>query len=283
MNEYDKPKSKKLIATIVMVIILIFSLEVKAFQLSETKKSKSGKDITTVKLAILYDNYLSTSGTSTAWGFACLVERGDTTLLFDTGGQGDILLRNCSALKINCNQIDTIVISHNHWDHIGGLLPLLDSIKKTIPVYLPPTVPIEEKEKIVLSGGSVTVVDKPVRISENIHSTGILGTTILEQSLIIEQEDGLIIVTGCSHPGIVKIVKHVNGLHKKPIKAVLGGFHLVKHSDREVKRIIKELQDLGVQQCGPSHCTGDNAIELFKTSFGQNFIKLGTGSRLIFN
>jgi 7,8-dihydropterin-6-yl-methyl-4-(beta-D-ribofuranosyl)aminobenzene 5'-phosphate synthase len=87
----------------------------------------------------------------------------------------------------------------------------------------------------------------------------------------------LIVITGCAHPGIVEIVKNAKKIHNKNIYMVFGGFHLPQKSESEVKRIIEEFRELGVLKVGPTHCTGDKAIQLFKDSFGENYIKLGVG------
>ena len=107
-----------------------------------------------------------------------------------------------------------------------------------------------------------------------------MGIQIKEQALLIETSQGIILITGCAHPGIVDIVKKAKDVLKKDIYLVFGGFHLVETSANQVNRIIAEFEDLGVQKVGATHCTGDEAIELFKKAYGENFVALGVGKRI---
>ena len=98
---------------------------------------------------------------------------------------------------------------------------------------------------------------------------------IYEQSLLLSSGGELFIITGCSHPGIVNIVKKAKEINPDDkIKLVAGGFHLIRHSKDEVKNISDELKELGVQNISPSHCTGDDAIDIFKHEWGENFVRV---------
>jgi hypothetical protein len=121
-----------------------------------------------------------------------------------------------------------------------------------------------------------------VKICKDVYSTGELegtynGLPKNEQSLIIDTPDGLVVITGCAHSGIVNILKKSKEILNKNIYLVLGGFHLLNSSDDEIKQIIKEFKSLGVKKCGATHCTGDNAIALFKEAYGQDYIPMGVG------
>jgi len=126
----------------------------------------------------------------------------------------------------------------------------------------------------------VVSVDEPVEICSNVYSTGEMGDRIKEQSLIINAKKGLIIVTGCSHQGIVNILKRAKKLFNKPIHLVFGGFHLGDMKDAELGAIIRNFKEMGVTKCGATHCTGDRPIELFKKAFGDNYVPMGTGKIL---
>jgi len=123
-------------------------------------------------------------------------------------------------------------------------------------------------------------VSKPIEICQGVYSTGEMGQEIKEQSLILDTPKGLIIVTGCSHQGIVNILEKAKKILDKDIYMVFGGFHLMRHSDEQVEEIISVFKKLGVQKCGATHCTGDRQIELFKKAYGDNYVPIGTGNIL---
>jgi 7,8-dihydropterin-6-yl-methyl-4-(beta-D-ribofuranosyl)aminobenzene 5'-phosphate synthase len=104
-----------------------------------------------------------------------------------------------------------------------------------------------------------------------------MGVQIKEQSLIINTQKGLVIVTGCSHQGIVNILKRAKEIMDKPIYLVFGGFHLGGTSDKTLQKIIQSFKELGVEKCGATHCTGDKAIGMFKEAFGEDYMPIGTG------
>lgn len=110
------------------------------------------------------------------------------------------------------------------------------------------------------------------------YSAGEMGQAIKEQSLVIDTDKGLIIATGCSHPGIVHIVRETKEYFKKEIWLVLGGFHLYDLSNEKIEAIIRDLRFLGVKKIAPCHCTGEKAISLFQREYQKDFIKVGAGS-----
>ncbi|HES58785.1 MAG TPA: MBL fold metallo-hydrolase [Caldithrix sp.] len=229
-----------------------------------------------MKITILYDNYVCAKGTQADWGFACLIEGLQKTILFDTGAKGDILMHNIKALNEDISKIDLIVISHNHWDHTGGLKSVLD-VKSKLKVYIPFSTPMSDKDVIAETGALVLTEKQPKEILDGVYLTGEMGNEIKEQSLILNTTKGLVVITGCSHPGIVNILKQAKKIVNKKIHLVIGGFHLHRHSDKDVQHIIDEFKSLGVEQCGCSHCTGDEAIKLFSNAFAESFISMGTG------
>jgi len=127
---------------------------------------------------------------------------------------------------------------------------------------------------------AVVLVDKPKKICAQVWSTGELGTSMKEQSLVITTGKGLIIITGCAHPGIVNIVEFAKEYLNQKIYLVLGGFHLMSYQDNQVKQIINKLKALGVKKIAPSHCTGGRPIELFKAAWNEDFMDLGCGAEL---
>ncbi len=231
----------------------------------------------TITVTILYDNYLFSEGLKTDWGFSCLVQWKNENLLFDTGGpSSNILFENMNSLGLNPNDVNFIVLSHGHGDHTGGLIPFLNKNNK-VSVYLLASFPAEFVAKVEGTGAKVIKVTEPARIFEDIYLTGEMGVQIKEQSLILDTDQGLIVITGCAHPGVVDILKRAKETHKKDIHLVLGGFHLRDKPEDELKKIISQFKELGILKVGATHCTGEKAIELFKQAYGENFVKLGVG------
>ncbi len=93
---------------------------------------------------------------------------------------------------------------------------------------------------------------------------------------------GLVVITGCSHPGIIKILERTKKLHDEDIYMSFGGFHLLRHSDDAFSEIIRRFKQLGVKRCGAMHCTGDAQINAFKKAYGESFVPMGVGKILTF-
>jgi len=228
-----------------------------------------------VSIFIVYDNNPYKEGLKAAWGFSCVIRCGKT-ILFDTGGNGTILLENMRMLNIDPKEIDVIVLSHIHSDHVGGLLKFL-KVNHNVTVYLPKSFPEGFKEEIRRYGANVVDVNEPLRIFDGVYSTGEMGFWIKEQSLIIRTERGLIIITGCAHPGIVEIVKRAKELLKDNVLLVVGGFHLLGYNEGKVREIVSDLKSLGVKYVAPCHCSGDLARKVFKEVYGDRYINVGVG------
>ena len=240
-------------------------------------ESKRSQD----RLTILYDNNPYDYRSKSSWGFSCLIELGGKTILFDTGGDGEILLYNMRVLNKDPRAIDVVVLSHIHGDHTGGLWSILRE-KSTLKVYIPDSFPQEFGQRIKQFGAEVVRVDASLEIDRGIHSTGEMGHGIKEQSLLIHTPKGTILITGCAHPGIVNILEKAKAIAGKDIYMVIGGWHLFSSGEREIKGIIEAFRRMGIQRVAPCHCTGDKALAMFKNEYGGNFIKVGAGSIIKF-
>ncbi len=229
-----------------------------------------------LSLITIYDNYEGIPGLRTDWGFSCLVKTQNGNILFDTGGNAEILLSNMEKLNIKPGEIDSIVLSHIHGDHTGGLFGVLE-INSDLNVFVSASFPQEFKERIKSRGASVTEVSGPAKVSGNALSTGELGLSIKEQSLIVRTRKGLVVVTGCAHPGIVKIIEKAKEATGEKVFLVMGGFHLLGKSETEIKGIVQKFRELGVERIAPSHCSGDLAREMLRQEYGEKFIENGTG------
>jgi 7,8-dihydropterin-6-yl-methyl-4-(beta-D-ribofuranosyl)aminobenzene 5'-phosphate synthase len=229
------------------------------------------------RLTILYDNNPYDYRLKSSWGFSCLIELERKTVLFDTGGDGEILLYNMRVLNKDPKAIDMIVLSHIHGDHTGGLWRLLRE-NPALKVYIPNSFSQEFEQRVKDHGAEVVRVEAPVEINRGIYSTGEMGHGIKEQSLLIHTPKGMILITGCAHPGIVEIIKEAKSITKEDIYMGIGGWHLSSAGEREIKGIIEAFLRMGIQRVAPCHCTGDRAMAMFKREYGRNFIKAGVGS-----
>jgi 7,8-dihydropterin-6-yl-methyl-4-(beta-D-ribofuranosyl)aminobenzene 5'-phosphate synthase len=146
-----------------------------------------------------------------------------------------------------------------------------------VSVYLPPSCSDRFVQQVKQTGAKVVTTNAPVEICRGVHLTGPMGARIIEQSMIVDTVKGSVVITGCAHPGIVEIVRKSKAILPKDIHLVFGGFHLLRKSDTELQQIIGEFRKLGVKKAGPTHCTGDRAIQMFKKAYGPDFVRMGVG------
>ncbi|MBN1273340.1 MAG: MBL fold metallo-hydrolase [Candidatus Aminicenantes bacterium] len=235
-----------------------------------------------IRVTILYDNTAFAEGTKPDWGFSCLIEGTEKTILFDTGTRSTILLDNIKILKADMSRVDQVVISHNHGDHTGGLSAFLE-INHDVTVFLPFSFHDSYAGRIKEMKAQSKPVSEPVEICSDVYSTGELGESVKEQSLVLDTSRGIVVITGCSHPGIVDILKKAKEILNKNIYLVFGGFHLMNKSDAEMKAIIDDFKKLGVEKVGATHCTGPKQIDMFRKEWGENFVEMGVGRVITFD
>lgn len=188
-----------------------------------------------MKLIVVYDNELKKEGLRRGYGFSCFIEADNMpSVLFDTGGDSATLLHNMKELNIDPGDIGVIVISHAHGDHAGGLSGILQ-MNETAELYLPASF-----GRLSLSRKTI-MVKGATQIREHVFSTGeLMG---IEQSLAVKTDKGILVVTGCAHPGVVNILKVATEFGK--LHGILGGFHGF--------RDFKALK--GLSLICPCHCT----------------------------
>ena len=230
-----------------------------------------------LRIRVIFDNVRYNEQLKSAWGFSCIIEGMSQVILFDTGSDGNILLSNLRKMGINLRDVDAVFLSHIHGDHTGGLSVFLQTNPSVI-VYLPASFPPSSRESITGSGSQFKTLEKPEKLFDQVYTTGELGFWIKEQSLVIDTPKGLVIVTGCAHPGIVQIVSRAKNWLRKKVYLLVGGFHLEGQPQRELQRIADELNKLGVEKVAPSHCTGEAARKVFRDLWGQNFLESGVGA-----
>jgi len=239
--------------------------------LEETPIVEEEKNPVGITLISVYDNYQVNPELKTAWGFGLVIKTPNERILFDTGGNPSVLLFNMEKLGIDPTSIDKVVISHIHGDHLGGLKGFLKENSK-VKVFIPASFPDSVREMVKSYGASFVDVSRPQKISDFVFSTGEMEGPPKEQSLVILSKKGLVVITGCAHPGIVNIVKKAKEMFpQKEVYLVLGGFHHPPLS------VVGKLKKLGVEKVAPSHCSGDEIRELFKKEYQNDFIENGVG------
>ena len=267
------------------------------------------------QITILYDAFGKDSAMQRDWGYAALVEYGGKRILFDSGNNPEILAQNVRAKHIDLSKLDFVVISHHHGDHMGGLAYLL-RVNPKVKIYAPkegfggifgsdlpssfyrkdPSLSPEQRYYggappdlmrfgSAWPGANFQLVDKTVEIASDIHLISVVsdkaGTLELrEVSLAINTPDGLVLVVGCGHPGIDKIVEAASTINPR-IHLVVGGFHLVVAQDPDIEKIVTTLHDtFKVQYVAPGHCTGEPAFAALKKAFGDGYLYAGLGTTL---
>jgi len=229
------------------------------------------------RITIIYDNRSSREDLRPGWGFSALLEHDGVRLLFDTGGDKIVLEQNASVLGIDLGSIDYLFFSHEHCDHVGAAS---SALHRGLSVVYPASFSQGFKKKVASTGASSIEVTSPMQFSRGLSSTGELGTTIKEQSLIISTASGPVLITGCAHPGIVEIARTATDLAQGPLRLVLGGFHLGAATPDEVREIGGALRDLRVKQVGPCHCTGERAIGILQEMFGHDGLEVMAGTQI---
>lgn len=228
-------------------------------------------------IKIIYDNCIENENFQEGWGFSCFIDLGPSKILFDTGADSKAFFSNLQQFDIRCDEITHVVYSHKHSDHIAGLEEVMGKLKKDARLILPKKFP----SKKIPSTIKIETVEDFKEIDKGVYSLVLKGGFFFyEQALLIETQKGLVVITGCAHPGIIEILQEAQKRLQKPIHLVLGGFHLFRTSQRKIDDIVNQFKDLEVQIAAPCHCTGDLAIEKFKHAYKDCFYKVGTGTIL---
>lgn len=266
------------------------------------------------RVTVLYDAFGGGAGLMRDWGFAVLVEYGGKRILFDTGNNADVFANNVRALGIDLTHLDFVVISHRHGDHTAGLNYLL-TVNPSVTIYAPKegfgvfgaalpgtfyrsdsALPrrmryFDGSPPLALTFGSpwpaahfvwidsVTDVAPGVSIIPTVSQTP--GTLELrELSLALRTPDGLILIVGCSHPGIETIVEASTRVANH-VYLILGGLHLVTTPDAEIERIATSLHDRWhVDRIAPGHCTGEPAFAALARVFKAQYLYAGLGTTI---
>jgi 7,8-dihydropterin-6-yl-methyl-4-(beta-D-ribofuranosyl)aminobenzene 5'-phosphate synthase len=219
-------------------------------------------------------------------GLSTYIRVNGKVILFDTGGETASLVQNLEELGLDVGAIDAIVLSHSEPDHVSDLTDLLKAAEMKPKIYVPAAA--GEATSLRNPGATVVAVAKPTRVLPDAWLVGSIqldtdGETFDEQALVLDRPDGLVVIVGCSHPGIAEVVQQVKEVfgHQR-IKLVAGGIHLQKTSKDEIREISLKLQQKGVTSLALSNCTGDPAMKVFRQEWGDRVVSLDRGETIDF-
>lgn len=265
-----------------------------------------------VKITVLNDAFGKDPAMHKDWGYAAFIESGGKRILFDTGNNPEVLAKNARAKGVDLSRLDFVVMSHRHGDHMGGMDYLL-SVNPKVKIYAPkegfgvygadlPSKFYRRDESLpaelryyggqppeVMKFGSAwphadfALVDKTTEVAPGIHLIALVsdkpGTLELKElSLAIATPEGVVLVVGCSHPGIDRIVEAATAIDKR-IRLVTGGLHLVVAKDPDIEQIASALRDTyKVEYLAPGHCTGEPTFAALKKAFGERDLYAGVGT-----
>jgi len=273
-----------------------------------------------LKISILIDNYIEISGLKAEHGLSMLIEEGDHKILFDCG-QSSQMVKNAKKLDLELGDLSQVVLSHGHYDHTGGLSAVLD-LNNDIDVYGHPGIfdkkysmkkqqryiGIQEKREFYENkGANFKLSNESSKLAKNIYTTGqiprmtsfektddsfmkidndeyIKDDVLDDLSLIIEKDEGIILILGCAHSGIINILKHVVKITGRDIfLLIIGGMHLAGKNKHYVEKILSEINRYKIRNLAPTHCSGVANLPLFKKYFGNKLIYGSTGKDFIFS
>jgi 7,8-dihydropterin-6-yl-methyl-4-(beta-D-ribofuranosyl)aminobenzene 5'-phosphate synthase len=266
------------------------------------------------RATILYDAFGNAENLKKDWGFSVLIEYSGKKILFDTGNNAKTFADNAKAMRVDLKDLDFVVISHRHGDHTSGLNYLL-KVNPKVKIYAPAesfgvfgstlpkgfyktvdTLPNSMRyfngaEPEAFPSGSpwakanFVSVDSPEEVALGIFLiptvSNVKGTLELrELTMAINTPRGLVLVVGCSHPGVEEILSAASGVNSH-VHMLLGGLHLVKTPDADIERLAHVLHDKWkINRIAPGHCTGEPAFAKLRQVFGDSYLYAGIGSHV---
>lgn len=266
------------------------------------------------RVTILYDAFGKVPGVKHGWGYSALVEYGGKRILFDTGGHQDDFAANAKTLGVDLSRLDFVVITHRHGDHTSGLRHVL-TLNPGVQIYapvengyntpMPPGLAKMVRRRVdsapddmhyfdgkypepmttgsIWHGAKFTHIRTPIEVLPGFWLFSMVsdatGTKELnEVSMAIRTPQGLVVMVGCSHPGIEKILEAAAKIDPR-VYSVFGGFHLVDLADTEVTAIVTRFRDKWkFERVAAGHCTGEFAFSEFNRVYGPKFDHASVGS-----
>lgn len=239
-----------------------------------------GESDSSASIVDVFDNVVCDSRLEgEVWGLACAVDSDAGRTLFDTGGDGEVLLSNMSILGISADSVDRIFLSHADDDHANGLEAFL-KMNCDVTVFALSSFPSQLRDMVEAAGAVCEEVTRGEAIAAGLRSTGEMGESKVEHSLVIDTPSGPLLLTGCAHPGIVAIARRAAEIAGAPPCMIIGGLHLWEADPDDVRAIAAGLREIGVKRIAPCHCTGPSATAIFEEAWGEGFVAFGAGTRV---
>ncbi len=282
--------SRVLLVVVIVVIALLCGLTFK--QLHEAAPPAAGQTFKIVKigcvewaeLTVLVDNNPSPANPELKhpWGISIYLETPSCRMLFDTGCSASALRHNAKLLGVNLSKVDFIVISHEHGDHIEGLSYMAE-VKKGCTIYVPNGMSLQAKEWILQQDFKLAEIENTTKVAEGVAIVGQLYGPPYEQALAVNVSGlGIILVVGCSHPGVENFVAKAKRDLGTAVYAVIGGFHLASAAHQRLEATLEALMNLGVAKIYPLHCSGSAFRELVAEEEPQRYGDGHVGLQVVF-
>jgi 7,8-dihydropterin-6-yl-methyl-4-(beta-D-ribofuranosyl)aminobenzene 5'-phosphate synthase len=311
MHSFLRPRWMFIFTVLIALSLLAVSVEPSEAQASAAASvPNASPQIHALKVTLLSTMLVGSTTGVGEWGFSALIEADGHRVLLDTGAHPDTVLQNARDLKIDLSDVKEVILTHNHWDHVGGLMTLRKEMMKRNPsalsvvyvargiFYSRPTQQGEENQMIALkkeyegTGGKFIEEDEAAEIFPGAWLTGpvprkypernwsvsgkvqtpagLVEDTIPEdQSLVLNTPEGLVVVTGCGHAGIINILTFARSKFPgQSVQAVVGGLHLFPATDEQLNWTADNLKDFKVANLMGAHCTGIEAVYRIRERLG---------------
>ncbi|WP_297517940.1 MBL fold metallo-hydrolase [Thermococcus sp.] len=263
-----------------------------------------------MKVTVVYENHAGfKKGLLGGYGFSALVEHGGTRVLVDTGTDGEVLMKNMRFLGIDLDSIDYIFLTHGHYDHTGGLKTFLQTRSKPVPVVGHPEIfrrrialkPYHRnigipfgRDELEALGAEFILDEKPFQFAPGFWSSGEINRITWDRavgyveenggfvkdtvpddiSLIVDLGDEVAVITGCGHSGVLNIAWHAEDLLGKPVKALIGGLHLIGANERLLEDVVDNTSAATLYA---GHCTGIESFAYLHAVLGERMRPLHVG------